>query len=249
MSRIGKLTTIGMVALLGAGSGIGAASIVTLSGSGFQARYDDALLGLFGTPALSGDGRTILFTPISFSATATGNPGASNYGTQYLSSSIYLDILPINGVRLSSVSVVESGDYRVVNRPNTPASNDPGVEVFGQLRATNLINGTDVLTSNLAHGALDQACATIVCAVSNWSATASVATPNAWGVGPVRLYLENVIVAESFGLADSSFIEKKNVALTFVTAPSAVPLPATMPMLLVGLAGLASLARRRRAVS
>ena len=62
MSRIGLIFVVSVVSAGAILSESASAAIVTLDGNGFIAKYDDAALGLYGTPTLSGDGKTILRT-------------------------------------------------------------------------------------------------------------------------------------------------------------------------------------------
>lgn len=67
-----------------------------------------------------------------FKAQSTGN-----VGTVFANSNVQFDIKTDTGLRLSDVSLVENGDYRLINRSGNLGL-APTVDVSGQLRLTNL---------------------------------------------------------------------------------------------------------------
>lgn len=228
-------------------SGNASAALVTLNGNGFNATYDTANLGLFGTPTLSGDGKTILFSPLGFNAISTG---AQN--TVTVTSSVLIDIVPDANFRLTSVSLTENGSYRMVDRAgNGPLA--PSVDLFGELRLTNLDDGISSTSTNFSAGQLANTCAASnPCVLSSWTAFATANTPAAWGNADVRVLIQNTLTAESFYTGDSALIEKKqssqSLAFTpFVEDVNPVPVPGAVWLFGSALAGLIGLRRNARA--
>jgi hypothetical protein len=220
------------------------AAIVTLDGNGFIAKYDDTQSGLslYGTPTLSGDGKTILFTPTTFSALSSGTQGlVTTTGT------VVFDIFADNGLKVSTLQVFEAGDYQVIRQNG--ANPAPAVNIFGEARITNLFNGTATAIGSLAPSNLGVVCVTLACSATDWTASANVLTPAGWNQSSgTRFLLQNTLQAQSFAVGDSAFIQKKQssttIGITVDTTP--VPLPATLPLLLSGLGAMGAVGRRRR---
>ncbi|QSB01939.1 hypothetical protein JWZ98_02975 [Methylomonas sp. EFPC1] len=226
-------------------SGSASAALISLDGNGFTAIYDDTNLGLFGAPTLSGDGNSVLFSPLNFKAQATGTQG-----TVFTNSNVQFDIRPDANLSLSGVSLVENGDYRLVNRSGS-ITLAPSVDASGQLRLTNLWNGVDHIATNFSAGPLTDSCATSSgCPLSTWSASATLNTPVAWGNADVRVRIQNDLTAESFNVGDSALIEKKQSSQSLVFTPfveggsTAVPVPGAVWLFGSALAGLIGLRRK-----
>ncbi len=230
------------------------AAIVTLSGTGFDVQYDDTLLGLFGTPTLSGNGQTIIFTPTQFSAFSLGAQG-----TVFKNDTVVFDLIPRGGNRVAQVTVLEAGDYKIVDRNATGI--DPTVDVSGEIRLTNLFDGVSFAQSTLIKNApLNVVCPNSSCAPTPWTAAATVFAPVSWsdgtspssptiGAPTVRFLLEDLLTAESFVIGDSAFIQKKQASSTIsinvdIDNIDPVPVPPALPLL--GTALVAMLGLRRR---
>jgi hypothetical protein len=232
------LAFAGVISLL---SGNASAALVTLNGNGFTAVYDSALTGLFGTPTLSGDGKTILFSPLNFVASSTGQ------GTVFTTSNVQFDITPAANFSMNGVSLVENGDYRLVDRAgNGPLA--PSVDASGELRLTNLWNGVDVVTTNFSAGALTNVCATSAgCGFSPWSASAFLNTPSDWADAGVRVRIQNYLTAEAFYAGDFATIEKKQASASLEITPfttAVVPVPGAVWLFGSALAGFIGLRRK-----
>lgn len=221
-----------------------AAAIVTLDGNGFTAKYDDtqAGLSLYGTPTLSGDGKTILFTPTTFSAQSSGTQGiVSTTGT------VVFDIFADNGLKVTDTKVFEAGDYQVIRQNG--ANPAPAVNVFGEARVTNLFNGVATVVGSLVPTNLGAVCLTLACTATDWTASSTIATPTGWNqTSGQRFLLQNTLQAQSFNVGDSAFIQKKQssttIGITVDTTP--VPLPAALPLLLSSFGAIGAFTRRRR---
>jgi hypothetical protein len=239
-------TVAGIISTFG---GNASAAPVVLDGDGFSAIYDDAIVSLFGTPTLSGDGKTILFSPLSFKATASGTQGAvfANSNTQF-------DIILDNNQKLTGVSLIENGDYRLVNRDGDPA---PAVDVSGELRLTNLYTGTDTNIVNFTAGTLSTVCTSLNgCGLTPWATTASIGAPDAWvdNLGnpvDVRVRLQNDLTAESYQVRDIAEIEKKHASQTVAITPhldTVVPVPGAVWLFGSAMAGFIGLRRKQQTV-
>ncbi|CAD6877683.1 hypothetical protein [Methylomonas albis] len=236
------LAAAGVISML---SGNASAALISLDGDGFTAIYDDTALGLFGTPTLSGDGKSVLFSPLNFKAQSTGN-----VGTVFANSNVQFDIKTDSGLSLSGVNLVENGDYRLINRSGSVGL-APAVDASGQLRLTNLWNGIDYIASGFSAGLLTNTCSTSSnCPLSVWSASATLSTPTVWGNADVRVRIQNDLTAESFIAGDSALIEKKQSTQSLVFTPfieggtTAVPVPGAAWLFGSALVGLMGLRRK-----
>ncbi len=240
-----KLTTLFLAAAgtLSVIGGNASAALIALDGDGFTAIYDDTALGLFGAPTLSGDGHSVLFSPLSFKATSSGPQG-----TVFTNSNVQFDIRPDADFRLLGVGLVENGDYRLVNRSGSVVL-APSVDASGELRLTNLWNGTDHVSTFFSAGPLTTTCTTSSgCPLNTWSAAASLQTPTAWDNADIRVRIQNDLTAEAFQIGDSAMIEKKQSTQGLVLTPyiETVPVPGAIWLFGSALAGLAGLRRKAR---
>lgn len=233
--KMKPLLIAGLLAL----SGNVSAALVTLDGDGFNVVYDDAALGLFGSPTLSGDGKTILFSPLSFKATS------ANQGYVPETSNVQFDIILDDGSKqLSGVRLIENGDYRLVNGGNL--SEVPEVNVSGELRLTNLFTGNQFVQQAFSAGALANTCSSITsCTPSPWTIDTSASADAAWGAVDVRVRIQNDLLAGSFEARDFADIEKKHASQTISLTPTFVPVPAAVWLFGSALAGLMGLRRKK----
>lgn len=244
MNTTQKALILGTVLVAALYVGPASAAIVTLDGNGFIAKYDDAQpgLALYGTPTLSGDGKTILFTPTTFSALSSGTQGIVT-----TSGTVVFDMFADSGLKLSTLQVFEAGDYQVIRQNG--ANPAPAVNIFGEARLTNLFNGTATAIGSLTPTNLGTVCLTLACTATDWTASANVVTPGGWNQSSgTRFLLQNTLQAQSFNAGDSAFIQKKQssttIGITVDTTP--VPLPAALPLMLSGLGAMGVFGRRRR---
>ncbi|MEC5384409.1 PEP-CTERM sorting domain-containing protein [Uliginosibacterium sp. H3] len=203
------------------------AAQVRLDGATFDVIYDDALLGLFGTPTLLGD--SLIFTPTTFSALSS----SANWA--FTNATIGLTLVADSGFTLSSVNLVEHGNYLkfggggtvfAAGQTSTFDFRTPGTEV------SSLISGAE--SSVLSVHDLP--------VVTSWEATS--AQSFAAGATEVHYTLQSLLAANAGGAGGLAFIEQKYLSLT--TVVSAVPEASQYSMLLVGLGLMGGLFKRRR---
>ena len=209
------------------------AAMVTISGalnnSDFDLTFDDAMLGLFGTPMLSNN--QISFTPTSFIALS-----ANGGGFVTTPSTISLILTPLDPVNvfITAFDLTETGDYRRLGMGTSVMAN-------GQLRASNVGMAAQESTDFIE----ETAPFNVENALTNWSALASIdeMTGDWQPTGdPVSLIIENLLTAftEVNGL-NEAFIEKKRV----IVDVQVVPLPPAVLLFAIGLFGAGFFARRR----
>ena len=211
------------------------ATLVTVPGTNVSFTYDDADLGLFGTPTVFGD--SIFFTPTNFDAVSTNEDGAV-----IVNSTVNVDvtILDPSALVFEGFSLIERGDYRLVG-------DNSSVDVGGQLRArdwfgnplteaNDFIAETAPLTNNDGE-------------FHNWEADAAVTIVGAeWeGITTIRVTIENVLTATSITQGESAFLEKKLAGNSVGLIVNPVPVPAAVWLFGSGLLGLVGIARRKKA--
>ena len=224
----GVLFGIGLVATVP----VVQAATVKLDGVAFDVYYDDALLGLFGAPTLSGN--VLFFTPTAFKAESLNGAGVST-----ANATLNLRVELADGYDFSFLSLSESGDYLMRG-----ASSE--VDVLGQLRVFDLAAPLTRANEGIATaGAL-----TVRDGVNhNWDASAELAlTGTQWSdTRGVNVTIENLLGAYTDS-ADpgrkQAFVEKKFVGLSVGVVP-AVPEPESYALMLAGL-GMLGLAAKRR---
>lgn len=204
---------------------------VTLNGDNFDVTYDDALLGLYGTPQISNN--VLFFTPTNFSSTSQNGEGIS-----ITNSTINLTLQPKNGYGFSSFNYEERGDYLLLGNETT-------VRLAGQIRVRHV---DDVLAES--NGFFEPFESLQEQGNHNWSATSFIdGATGDWvpGESAVILTIENILLASTESLGELAFIEKKFVAAEIELVP--VPLPGTFVLLLSSILSLgagSTLAKRRK---
>lgn len=182
------------------------ANVVTINGTNVSFTYEDSLLGLLGTPTVTGD--QLFFTPTAFSASATG---LTSFDLQH--STINIGVSALNGGIINTVKLIEKGDY-------ISKGGSSHVDAGGQIRVADttapLDEVTDFLTLSSPFAQQSNFFPT-----QNWQASAS-ANALIFGTSKVNVTIENILVALSNAFGDLGFIEKKAVVLGI----SSVPLPA-----------------------
>lgn len=233
---IGRIALIGSLCLVAAPA---QAVPVTLAGTTVSFTFDDALLGLFGTPVVTGN--VLTFTPTNFKAFS------SNNNFVQASSTFNVAITANTGYQIAGANLTENGDYYLIN----PTSSLEGVAVGGQLRLLDL-------EAPLTPAVIDPISATapltvtttfpVGFATTNWTATANAAVPLGWGgndgiATAVNVTIQNILIASSLNATSAAFIEKKFAGLEIVTTP--VPEAETYALFLAGLGLVGFMARRR----
>jgi hypothetical protein len=207
-----------------------------LTGTNFDVQYDDATVGNFGTPSLSGN--VVFFTPTNFKAESMNGTGFAT-----ASGTVNFLVIPKNDYVLTEVVLQERGDY-ILRGSSSFAS------VTGQTRAFSLqrplvdIASPISTNSNLTFNTGLQ---------QNWLAGSTLQL-GALSLRPnqsINYTVENLL--EAYTESNDSgprraFIEKKFVGFSvagYSASVSPVPEPSTVLMMLSGL-GLVGLVARKR---
>ncbi len=225
---------IGMLLL---GSGIASAANITLVGTDASFTFDDTLMGLFGTPTLTGN--TIFFTPNDFNAISTNGSG-----TVLSSSSMNMIITPNQGTTLSSIGLQERGVYSL-------SGSGSSVGVGGQIRAFSMVNPIAVQDSMPILTSTDLTVNDN--SINNWVATAGMNLDSAmWqGAGAINFSIQNILKATTVNNVSAALVDKNFAGFSItassgeVVPPSAVPVPAAAWLFGSGLVGLVGVSRRR----
>lgn len=209
------------------------AAIVTVDGDFFDISYDDALVGLFGTPTIVGD--DIKWFPSGspgFSAKVTG---ADNLVVT--SSTFALKITADQGYTLTGSSLSEGGDYFFFGNAVS------GVSASGQLRMTSLAPSAPSVIDSIEASGTFTANPALTFNTKNWTASAVVALSAP--ATSANVSVQNILAAWAAGAPplQAAFIEKKEVTLSVGVVP--IPEPSTWAMLGLGV-GMVGFAIRRK---
>jgi hypothetical protein len=213
------------------------AVVQTLVGTNVTYVFDDALMGLYGTPILSGD--SLVFTPINFKAQSTNGQGIVQ-----TSSTINVQVYTNANYNFSAFNLTELGDYSLIG-------SDAQVAVGGQIRMFDLTNPPPPAANQLTDPITVTSPLTVTTSIANyqttnWQANAAIAVPTNWGNG-VNLTIENILLASTTQLGSAAFVEKKFVGNSVILTP--VPEAETYAMMLAGLGLVGFMARRRTSMS
>ena len=209
------------------------AAMVTLSGSTVNYTFDDSLLGLFGTPAISGN--TLSFTPNAFKAKSANGDG---YTLTDSTINVIASLKP--GYVFSKVGLSEGGDYLLIGGGSS-------VNVTGQLRVFDPAQPLGMHGYSSITPAPAMPLDLMGPPTENWRATAGFpnlgALPAYKSSASLNFTIENLLLADTVSGNSLAFIQKKFVSLNVVTAP--VPEVKDWALMLAGL-GLIGLQMRRR---
>lgn len=233
------IVVLGLSAALLSGSAL--AVTTTLAGTNVSFTFDSALLGLYGTPTVSGD--SLVFTPTSFSAQSS-----NGQGFVMTNATLNIAITANAGYQFSTINLTERGDYFRIG-------DDAQVAVGGQIRVFDQDDpiNNEVTGSIVATAPFSATTSFANFSASNWTANASATVPGSgWGgddgiVSGINLTLENLLIARTSETSSVAFIEKKFAGTTIII--SAVPEADTYAMLLAGLGLVGFMARRRAALA
>ncbi len=232
VNRVLKACAVAAALLSAVGTTQGA--MVTIAGTDFDLRYDDARLGLFGTPTLLGN--QIFFTFNNFAVDSVNGEGL-----QELASTLGgMELLARAGLRFGAVSMSEFGDYNLAGAGSR-------VEVNGRLQAFDLHAPSSSVSAALVLNGLtpldlDDGLN------HDWLAGAQLDTASL-GTSSLGLSIENRLEAYTDAAAGGlrqAFIEKKFAGVAVDVSTFAVPEPGTLAGVTTALVLLATLLDRRR---
>jgi hypothetical protein len=211
-------------------SGAAFAASITLTGSTVDFTFDDALLGLFGQPGVSGD--TLYFTPTSFEAQSLNGAGFA-----LANETMNIQVAAHDGWSFAGMALVERGDYLLLGTGSM-------ADVGGQIRVFDLASPLADLTASLNPSApLDLP----GMPTHNWQANAALDL-TAWSnARALNVTVENLLLASTGAASSLAFVEKKFVGLTPIMV--AVPEAEVYAMMLVGLGLVGWAGMRRRTTS
>jgi hypothetical protein len=213
-------------------SGAAFAASVTLAGNTVDFTFDDALLGLFGPAAVSGD--TLYFTPVDFEARSLNGGGFA-----LTNDTVNIKVTAHAAATFSSVSLIEKGDYLLLGSGST-------ADVGGQMRIFDITNPlTDTVAGIVPTSPLDQT----GMPTHDWRAQTSIDL-SAWeSTRAINVTIENLLLASTGAVPSVAFVEKKFVGLNPVMLiASPTPEAETYAMMLAGL-GLVGFAAARRRIA
>lgn len=211
-------------------SGGAFAASVTLSGDTVDFTFDDALMGFFGQPVLSGD--TLSFTPVDFQASSTNGAG---YTLAENAANIQMTIH--DGYSFSTIDLTERGDYMLLGAGST-------ADIAGQIRVYDMLDPAKEATTGIApDAALDQTGNS----THPWTAAVSTDLSGWTGTRTVNVSFQNLLIASTSGSSSLAYVDKKYGGLTAATA-AVTPIPEAKisAMLLAGLGLIGWKLRPRR---
>lgn len=196
------------------------AALVNLCGPMVCYEYDnDAMnnpgINSFGAPTLLGGSDVLEFTPTTFGLISTGG------SVETLSAVFqFTRVYTTNGGEITSLSVTDSGDYRILN----------GGSVSDSLRLTSTDLNDDSGLPGFPESVTDlqvfsTAAPTPGFSFVNWSLTSSIDPAAAFNdvADVVNLQIHNVLDAVTYAAGQQAIIAKK---LVLTTGVAVVPIPA-----------------------
>lgn len=222
------MAVVAAVAAL-ASSGAQAVNMATYGGTDVDFTLDLDLVGLFGTPVVSGNALNFApASPASFESVSSGGAGYI-----LVKQTINITVTAHSGFEVAAVSLQEGGAY-------TLTGTDAFVEATGQIRVFDLDDPANNEVTNNFVSTLGQ----------TWAASAQAAIPGAgWGgndglVSAVNLTLQNILVAGTSELGSFASIKKDFAGITVGVSP--VPEADAYAMMLTGLGMIGLMVGRRR---
>lgn len=215
-------------------SGAASAASVTLTGDTVDYTFDDALLGLFGTPTLVGD--TLSFTPVEFQAESLNGAGID-----LTNNTVNVQVTAHSGYNFSSIDMTERGDYMLLGGGSS-------ANVAGQVRVFDVANPlSDVTTAITPDAPMDVMSSG---GTTNWSASNSTDISGWTDAQTVNVTWQNLLIGETNSGSSMAFVDKKYGGLTAGTIAAApVPEAETYAMMLAGLGLVGWQVSRRRGLT
>lgn len=197
------------------------AALVNLCGPNVCYEYDNDItnnpgIAQFGAPSLLAGSDVLEFTPTSFGLISAGG------STESMTADFKFNrVYTTNGSEITSLSVTDSGDYRILN----------GGTVSDTLRLTSVDQVDDNSLPGFPESVTDLQVFTTSTPTPgftfvNWVLTSSLDPATAFNdlASVVNLQIHNVLDAVTYGAGQQAIIAKK---LVLTTGVSAVPVPAT----------------------
>ncbi len=229
-----KKAAVGVFLLGQALSGAALAASVTLTGDTVDYTFDDALLGLFGTPTLVGD--TLSFTPVEFQAESLNGAGID-----LTNNTVNVQVTAHSGYTFSSIDMIERGDYMLLGGGSS-------ADVAGQVRVFDVANpASDVTTAIAPDAPLDVMSSG---GTTNWTASNSTDISGWTDAQTVNVTWQNLLIGETSANSSMAFVDKKYGGLTAtVAAVTPVPEAEVSAMMLAGLGLVGWQISRRRGLA
>lgn len=228
-----KKAAVGVFLLGQALSGAALAASVTLTGDTVDYTFDDALLGLFGTPTLVGD--TLSFTPVEFQAESLNGAGID-----LTNNTINVQVTAHSGYTFSSIDMIERGDYMLLGGGSS-------ADVAGQIRVFDVANPlSDVTTAISPDSPLNQSGGGNTV---NWSASNSTDISSWTDAQTVNVTWQNLLIGETNASSSMAFVDKKYGGLTAATVAAPIPEAEVSAMMLAGLGLVGWQISRRRSLA
>lgn len=228
-----KKVAVGVFLLGQALSGAALAASVTLTGDTVDYTFDDTLLGLFGTPTLSGD--TLSFTPVEFQAESLNGAGID-----LTNNTVNVQVTAHSGYTFSSIDMLERGDYMLLGGGSS-------ADVAGQIRVFDVANPLSDVTTAIAP---DAPMTETGGSTTNWTASNSTDLSTWTDAQTVNVTWQNLLIGDTNSSSSLAFVDKKYGGLTAtVAAVTPVPEAEVSAMMLAGLGLVGWQISRRRGLA